>query len=100
VKILTKKFFPLTSQVQSNQHIVATQASSQILVEIKVTQEEIARILQALPISKASGPDQIPNEILKTLSKEISEGLARGVSMLLAVGTLSKSLKELTTIAL
>jgi hypothetical protein len=69
-------------------------------MKIKVTQEEIARILQALPIGKASGPDQIPNEILKTLSEEISEGLTRGVSMLLAANTLLKSLKELIIIAL
>jgi hypothetical protein len=53
-----------------------------------------------LPTGKASRPDQIPNEILKTLSEEISEGLARGVSMLLAAGTLLKSLKESIIIAL
>jgi hypothetical protein len=65
-----------------------------------MTQEEITRILQALLISKVLGSDQILNEILKTLSKEISEGLICGVSMLLIVGTLLKSLKESIIIAL
>jgi len=99
-KILAEKFFPPTPQVHRRRHASETQARSPVPVEKKVTQEEMAAIIRALPTGKASGPDRIPNEILKILVEEISEGLAQGVSMLLAAGTLPKSLKESTTIAL
>ena len=99
-KILAEKFFPQTPQVHRRRHALETQARSPILVEMKVTQEEIATIIRALPTGKAPGPDRIPNEILKILVEEISEGLAQGVSMLLAAGTLPRSLKESTKIAL
>jgi hypothetical protein len=67
---------------------------------MNIIQEEMVAIIRALPINKASGPDRIPNEILKILVEEILEGLTQGVSMLLAADTLFKSLKKSTIIAL
>jgi Reverse transcriptase (RNA-dependent DNA polymerase) len=99
-KILAEKFFPPTPQVRRRRHAPETQARSPVPVEIKVTQEEMVAIIRALPTGKASGPDRIPNEILKILVEEISEGLAQEISILFAAGTLPRSLKESTTIAL
>ena len=55
-------------------------------------------IIQALPLGKALGPNQIPNEILKILIKEILEGLIYRVSILLIVNILLRSLKESTIV--
>ena len=49
---------------------------------------------------KAPGADGIPNEVLKALSSEISEGLAHAISRLFAIGSLPGRYKESVTITL
>ena len=65
-----------------------------------VTQKEVQRVLNYLFSGKASGPDSIPNEVLKILGSSISEGLAQAISRAFADGTLPARYKKSVTIAL
>ena len=39
---------------------------------LSLTPDEVETTLKALPISKATGPDEISNRLLKEISREIS----------------------------
>jgi hypothetical protein len=101
-QILAEKFFPTPLQPSSDRTRSAEEAQAPTLIQVspEVTQEEIADILKNLPSGKAPGPDGIPNEVLKALSPEISEGLAHAISKLFAVGTLPGRYKESVIITL
>ena len=99
-RILAEKFFPQPPQEWRRE--VAREALANTTQDggWHVTSDEVTAVLLALPNDKTPGPDGIPNEVLKALAPEIVEGLAQGISVRLASGTLPDSLKESTTIAL
>ena len=55
-----------------------------------MTKEDVEKVLKRLLNNKALRPDGIPNEVLKELSEEISEGLTHAISQSFARGTLPK----------
>jgi hypothetical protein len=65
-----------------------------------VTVKEVKAVLVSLPANKAPGLDGILNEILKTLSLLIAEGLAKGIRRELVYGTLPERIKESVTVTL
>jgi hypothetical protein len=65
-----------------------------------MSKEEIEVILKALLIGKASGLDDILNEVLKTLAPEILKGLTHAISKLLIGDTILVRFQELTTLVL
>jgi hypothetical protein len=62
--------------------------------------EEVTETLKNLPKGKVSGSDEIPNEVLKALSPEIAEGLARAINEAFASSTLPDRYKESVTIVI
>ena len=57
---------------------------------ITISIEGVEKLLNNIDIHKASGPDKIPNIILKTCSKEISSALANIFQQSLDIGILPK----------
>ena len=57
-------------------------------------------MIRKLPNGKATGPDNIPYEILKEIAPEISRGLAKVFTERLASGSLPKGFKDSTTAVL
>ena len=56
--------------------------------DIAISIEQVEKLLYNINIHKPSGPDKIPNIILKTCSKEISPALANIFQQSLDTGTL------------
>ena len=56
--------------------------------EIHVTQEGVKKLLQNLKVNKASGPDRIPNRVLKELSEELAPILTLIFNQSLTTGTI------------
>ena len=54
--------------------------------EITVTEEGVLKLLQSLNTNKASGPDGIPNRLLKILAKQISPSLTKLFQLSLDTG--------------
>jgi hypothetical protein len=65
-----------------------------------VTIKEVTETLKNLLKGKTLDSDGIPNEVLKTLSPEIAEGLARAISGAFASDTLPGQYKESVTIVI
>ena len=42
-------------------------------ISLNLTPDEVETTLKALPIGKATGPDEISNRLLKEISREISQ---------------------------
>ena len=61
---------------------------------ITISIEGVEKLLDNINIHKASGPDKIPNIILKTCSKEISPALANIFQQSLDTGTLPNDWKK------
>jgi hypothetical protein len=99
-RILAEKFFPPPPRTTHTQTAREAQPADTVQISREVTKEEVAEVLEHLPPGKAPGPDGIPNEILKALAQEISEGLAYGISTAFARGELPSRYKESVTIAL
>jgi hypothetical protein len=75
-------------------------ANPKIKLRQDVTIKKVTETLKNLPKGKALDSDGIPNEILKTLSPEIAEGLARAINGAFASGTLPGRYKESVTIVI
>ena len=48
----------------------------QALTEVMVTQEQVERLLRAVDVRKATGPDDISPQVLRHCSKELAWPLA------------------------
>ena len=59
-----------------------------------MTPEEVETTLKALPIGKATGPDEISNRLLKEISREISVPLTEFYNHSLSIGKVPDSFKE------
>jgi hypothetical protein len=99
-QILVKKFFPEPPPADLSDIAQEPQPRSTLEINKEVTVEEVQGLLQRLPKNKAPGPDEIPNEVLQTLSSTINQGLAHAISTAFATGSLPKQYNELTTIVL
>ncbi len=62
--------------------------------------EQIEKTIQKLSQGKASGPDEVPNEILQLLGPKIKDSLAATVTNCLYTRKTPATLKETTTVAL
>jgi hypothetical protein len=75
-------------------------ANLRIKLRQDVIIEEITETLKNLSKGKVLDLDGISNEVFKTLSPEIAEGLARAISGAFASGTLPGRYKESVTIVI
>ena len=64
------------------------QPESPAMMEIKVTEEGVMKLLSTLNENKASGPDNIPSRILKVAAKPLSKCLTLIFNCSLESGTL------------
>jgi Reverse transcriptase (RNA-dependent DNA polymerase)/Endonuclease-reverse transcriptase len=100
IKILTDKFFPNEEQADLSDIDSETQPERILNLLPEVTEQDLEQIIKKLPNNKASGPDGIPNEVIKHLRSLIQADLAVAISRHFAAGTLPASYRESTTIAL
>ena len=61
---------------------------------LSLTPDEVETTLKALPIGKATGPDEISNRLLKEISREISVPLTEFFSHSLSIGKVPDIFKE------
>jgi len=95
------KFFPKTGIADLSDITLEATAEQRILnISPTILIEEISKLINNLLNRKALGLDSIPNKVLKVVAPAITEELAKTASCYFASGTLSKSLKESTTIVL
>ncbi|KAI0997922.1 hypothetical protein K3495_g10269, partial [Podosphaera aphanis] len=99
-KILQEKFFPNRveadlSDITTNWHRKRT-----IKVRAEVTPAEFEDLVRQPPTGKAPGPDEIPNEILKSMLPEWKSEMAAAITAILRTGDIPCSFKESITIVL
>ena len=99
-QILIEKFFPTPMVTSHIRDACDPSTNPEILLDPHISTEEVLGIINKLPNGKATGPDGIPNEVLKRLAPEISAGLAQGIRKAFASGSLPARYKESTTIVL
>ena len=63
-------------------------------ISLSLTPDEVETTLKALPIGKATGPDEISNRLLKEISREISVPLTEFYNHSLSIGKVPDSFKE------
>ncbi|CAB4033096.1 Hypothetical predicted protein [Paramuricea clavata] len=66
---------PSSQQDIDNRNLLDYPPPEVLLSELTVTVEDVTNYLNALDITKASGPDEIPARLLKTCSNEIAPSL-------------------------
>ncbi len=65
-----------------------------------ISAEQIEQTIHRLPNGKASGPDSIPNEVLKAMAPVIKDDLGQAVSKCFTSGATPESFRESTTVVL
>jgi hypothetical protein len=83
--ILSKQFFPTTADADLTDIGDNVQAAYKLPITQTVTQEELEMVTQRFPNGKTPGPDEIPNEILKTVAPLVSKDLAGAVTQCFAM---------------
>ena len=94
--ILNSYFAAQTRLDISNQQIphIVPSFPIRILSEAQVTEQEVLKILNTLKINKSSGPDQIPNKLLKMSALLIAKPLANLFNKSLKLGKFPSSWKK------
>ena len=88
-ELLSHKFKSVFTMDDDTDHLPTMSHPRYPNVEnITIGIEGVAKLLDNIIIHRASGPDKIPNIILKTCSKEISPALAKNFKQNLDTGTL------------
>jgi len=104
-QILAERFFPRTGQadlsdITGQQPTGTNPEQREFNISHIVTKEEVEKVIKRLPNGKATGPDNVPYEVLKEIAPQISEGLAQAFTKQLASGTLPRSFKDSITTVL
>ena len=88
-ELLNHKFMSVFTMDDDTGHLPTMSHPKYPNIEnITISIEGVEKLLDNINIHKASGPDKIPNIILKTCSKEISPALANIFQQSLDTGTL------------
>ena len=77
-----------------------TSYTDEVMSELVITEEVVKRKLQAIDVSKAMGPDEIPGFILKTFSEELAVPLTLLFNRMYAEGSVPALLKSANVIPL
>lgn len=73
--------------------LTPSQASLDVLSEIKLSEDEVAVVLRNLDPNKAGGPDGIPGRLLKELANEIAPSLCKLFNQSLSLDVVSTKWK-------
>ena len=104
-QILAERFFPRTGQADLSDitGMQPTNLDSEqrgFNIPHIVTKDQVKEVIRKLPNGKATGPDNVPYEVLKEIAPQISKGLAQAFTKQLASGMLPRSFKDSITTVL
>jgi len=99
-QILAGKFFPEGGQADLSDINNEMPVNHMLNISSTISAEQIEQAIHRLPNGKVSGPDNIPNEVLKVVAPLIKENLAQAISKCFTKGATPRSFRESITVVL